>query len=422
VLKITALVALTFLLGTRVIPRVLDYVAASRSRELFTLAVLVIAIGLAAASAVVFDVSMALGAFLAGMVVGRSEYSLRAASEALPMRDAFAVLFFVSVGMLLNPRQLIESPGLIAATVAVVLVGKPLAAVVIVMALRYPPKTALAVAIALAQIGEFSFILATLGKQLKVLPDVATDTLVAAAIVSITVNPLLYRLADPIDGWASKRSAVWRRLTARARPTGEPVPEAGPVESPHRAVVIGYGPVGRTVTRLLQENEIEPTVIELNMDTVRELRGSGVAAVYGDASHLDTLKAAGVAGAGSLVLSSAGMGGSGEVIRWARQLNPDIRILARTAYVRELPALHKAGAQTAFSGEGEVALALTVEILQALGATAEQIDRERERVRQELRSGADEPKAAPLAKWTFRPPPLRPGPSFSGSGSATAAR
>jgi monovalent cation:H+ antiporter-2, CPA2 family len=390
-LKIAALVGLTFVLGGRVIPRVLDYVAASRSRELFTLTVLVIALGIAAGSTEFFGVSAALGAFLAGMVVGRSEYSLRAATEALPMRDAFAVLFFVSVGMLLNPKQILDAPGLIAATVAIVMLGKPLAAAIIVLVLRYPPKAALAVAIALAQIGEFSFILATIGKQMKVIPDLATDTLVAAAIVSITLNPVLYRLVDPIEVWASKRPGLWRKLNARVRKpglVGQPVPEGEPAESPHRAVVIGYGPVGRTVTRLLRDNEIEPTVVELNMDAVRQLRADGVPAVYGDASHRDTLTAAGVAGAGSLILSSAGMQGSEEVIRAARDLNPDIRILARTAYVRELPALHKAGAQTAFSGEGEVALALTVAILQALGATAEQIDRERERVQKELQAGA----------------------------------
>lgn len=420
VLKISALVALTFVLGGRVIPRVLDHVAASRSRELFTLTVLVIALGIAAGSAVFFDVSMALGAFLAGMVVGRSDYSLRAATEALPMRDAFAVLFFVSVGMLLNPEQILAAPGLIAATVGVVLLAKPVSAAVIVLAFRYPPKVALGVAVGLAQIGEFSFILAALGKQMKVLPAVAADTLVAAAIVSITLNPVLYRLVDPVTAWAARRPGLWRGLTARVRKLGlEGMPAASEaLDAQHRAIVIGYGPVGRTVTRLLRENEIEPTVVELNMDTVRHLRATGVPAVYGDASHRDTLTAAGVTGAGSLILSSAGMHGSEEVIRLAREMNPDIRLLARAAYVRELPALLKAGAQTAYSGEGEVALALTVDILRALGATAEQIDRERERVETELRTGRGGP-AGPADPERITLPPAQADPSREATDSET---
>src|SRR5262249_9217421 len=164
---------------------------------LFTLTVLVVALGIAVGSAKLCGVSMALGAFLAGMVVGRSEFSLRAAAEALPMRDAFAVLFFVSVGMLFDPRYLLEAPGLVAGTVGIVVLGKPLAALGIVLLLGYPVRVALAVAVALAQIGEFSFMLAALGRGLGVLPEAAANALVAAAIVSISINPLLYRLGDP---------------------------------------------------------------------------------------------------------------------------------------------------------------------------------------------------------------------------------
>ncbi len=387
--KIAALVAFTFLVGGRVIPWLLDGVAATRSRELFTLTVLVLALGIAVGSAKVFGVSMALGAFLAGMVVGRSEFSLRATAEALPMRDAFAVLFFVSVGMLLDPRHLLAEPGLVAATLAVVLLGKPLAALGIVLFLGYPAKTALAVAVALAQIGEFSFILAALGKELGILTETANQTLVAAALVSITLNPFLYRLIDPVEAWAARRPRLWGWLNARARQAlpGEPSRPVGrdaDADRRHRAVVVGYGPVGQTVTRLLRENEIRPTVIELNLDTVRRLRAEGVAAVYGDASHRDTLKSAEVDRAGSLILSAAGMKGSEEVIRLARELNPAVRVLARSAYVRELPALRQAGADRVFSGEGEVGLALTETILRELGATHEQIDRERERVRADL--------------------------------------
>ena len=207
------------------IPYVLDHVADTGSRELFTLTVLTLALGIAVGSAAVFGVSMALGAFLAGLVVGRSDYSLRAASEALPMRDAFAVLFFVAVGMLLSPRYLLEAPGLILATLAVVMIGKPLIALVIVRLLGYPFKVALSIAVALAQIGEFSFILSSIGRELDILPPEATNTLVAVSIVSIVLNPILYRAVPHVERWAAAHprlleaaeSAVYARRHARGR-------------------------------------------------------------------------------------------------------------------------------------------------------------------------------------------------------------
>jgi CPA2 family monovalent cation:H+ antiporter-2 len=385
-LKLTALVAFTLLVGGRLIPWLLEHAAATRSRELFTLTILVLALGIAVGSALLFGVSMALGAFLAGMVVGRSDFSLRAASEALPMRDAFAVLFFISVGMLFNPRSLLEAPWLVLATLGIIMVGKPLAALGIVLLLGYPTRVALTVAVALAQIGEFSFILAALGKELGLLTEAATNTVIAAAIVSITLNPLLYRWVDAL----ATRTAHWPRLWGWRSGQAQTLPPAAsaptqdkpsPLDPPHRAVVVGYGPVGQTVTGLLLDNAIEPTVIDLNRETVHSLRAAGVSAVYGDASHRETLQSAGVETAGSLILSPAGMYASAEVIRLAQELNPTIRILARSAYVREIPILHQAGAEWVFSGEGEVALALTEAILRMLGATPEQIDRERDRVR-----------------------------------------
>jgi monovalent cation:H+ antiporter-2, CPA2 family len=399
-LKVASLVACTFLVGGRLIPWLLERVAATHSRELFTLTVLVLALGIAVGSATLFGVSMALGAFLAGMVVGRSDFSLRAASEALPMRDAFAVLFFVAVGMLLNPRHLMEAPGLVVATLGVILLGKPLAALGIVLLLRYPFRVALAVAVALAQIGEFSFILAILGKELGLLTDTAMHTVVATAIISITLNPLLYRLIDPVAAWVTHRPRLWGWLMTRTHtllpPEAALIPDRTPAASPrHRAVVVGYGPVGQTVTRLLQDNNMAPTIIELNRDAVRCLREAGVSAVYGDASHREILQAAGVSSAGSLILSAAGLHASTEVIRLARDLNPAIRILARAAYVRESPALHQAGAEYVFSGEGEVALAMTEAILCSLGATPEQIDRERERVHRDLVGGSTEAAPCP---------------------------
>jgi len=401
--KMTLLVAVTFLVGGRLIPRLLERVSATRSRELFTLTVLVVALGLAVGSAKLFGVSMALGAFLAGMVVGKSEFSQRAASEALPLRDAFAVLFFVSVGMLLDPLHVLAAPVLVTTTLAVVLVGKPLAAVAIVALLGYPPRVALGVAVALGQIGEFSFLLAALGRDLGLLNEAGVHTIVAVAIVSITINPLLYRLVDRADAWLARhprvRAALESRVRAGSPPAGGDV-AAAPAGPAHRAIVVGYGPVGQNVARLLRENSIAVTVVELNLDTVRRLRAEGVAAVYGDAAQRETLEEAGVARAGSVILSSAGERNPEPIIRLARQLNPGVRILVRAAYARELAALRVAGAERAFSGEGEVALAMAVAILEHLGATPEQIDRERARVDADLHgvgTAGDDPAAPDAA-------------------------
>jgi CPA2 family monovalent cation:H+ antiporter-2 len=385
--KLAAMVALTFLVGERLIPWLLDRVAATRSRELFTLTVLVVVLGIAVGSAQLFGVSMALGAFLAGMVVGRSEFSLRAATEALPMRDAFAVLFFVSVGMLFNPRCLIESPALIGATLAVILLGKPLAALGIVLLLEYPLRVAISVAVALAQIGEFSFILATVGKNLGILDDRATNTLIAASIISITLNPILYRLIGPLE-------VSLRKFVKASVPSDIKAPSKGPDDHAgagrHRAVVVGYGPVGRTLVRLLRDNAIEPVIIELNVDAFRELTSAGRQAVYGDATHRDTLARAGLENAVALILSSSSMRGSSETIRIARELNPKLAIFARSIYLSEIPELRKSGADVVFSGEGEVALAMTEFLLRQLRALPEQVDRERARIRSELFGGSED--------------------------------
>ncbi len=409
-LKIGLLVALTFLLGGRLIPWLLSRVDETRTRELFTLTVLVVALGIAVGSALLFGVSMALGAFLAGMVVGRSDFSLRAATEALPMRDAFAVLFFVSTGMLFDPRYLLGAPWLVAATLGIVMLGKPLAALMIVLALRYPVRVALAVAVALAQIGEFTFMLAALGRGLGVLPEAAMNALVEVAIVSISVNPILYRLVDPVEAWLARRPNLSRWLGRRVA-SPAPIASVGHDSEQltrHRAVIVGYGPVGRTLARLLRDNEVEPTVIELNLETVQRLREEEVPVVYGDAGHRDTLKAAGVERAAALLISSSGLRNAEEIIRLARELNPRIRVLVRCAYLREMPPLRKAGANGVFSGEGEVALAMTEAILRELGAVPDQIDRERDRVRADLFGG---PATAETGRPSDGAPAAEPVPS-----------
>ena len=384
-LKVFALVAFTAIVGARLIPKLLDKIAMTKSRELFTLTVLVIALGIAVGSATIFGVSMALGAFLAGMVVGRSDYSLRAASDALPMRDAFAVLFFVSVGMLLDVEALVDTPWLLAGALAVVLFANPLVAFGVMWLSRQSFKTSLLVAVALAQIGEFSFILSTIGRELGLLTIEATNVVVAASIISIIANPVLYSTIEPIARFVSRRPRLCRVLE---RPTmmhdsaGTRIRRSE--ARAHRAVLIGYGPTGRTVARMLKENGIEPTVIEFNIETVRELREHGADAVYGDATRPETLVEAGIKTADNLILTSAGMANSEEVIRAARDANPRVRVLARASYLRDLPNLKRAGADTVFTGEGEVALAFVEEMLDRLGATAEQIDRERDRAHHDL--------------------------------------
>jgi monovalent cation:H+ antiporter-2, CPA2 family len=386
-LKVAGLVVFAAVVGRRAIPALLDRVAATRSRELFTLTVLVIALGIAIGATTLFGVSMALGAFLAGLVVARSEYSLRAATDALPMRDAFAVLFFVSIGMLINPAQLLEEPALVLAALAIVLVAKPLAAALVLLALRYPLRTVLTVAVSLGQIGEFSFILTALGRDLGILPASALNIVVAVSIISITVNPLTSRLVDVLERWIAARTRLWRRVLP-----GDDLDEAGAASSldpRDRAVVVGYGPTGRTVTRLLRENGISPTVVELNIDTVRE---AGLSAVYGDARHPQTLITAGLRHAGTLIVSGADTGAP-ETIRSARELNDQVHIFVRAGYLRDIPALRAGGAQHVFSGEGEVALAMTEAVLQRLGATPDQIDRERQRVHEALFGSSAAPPA-----------------------------
>ncbi|HZJ30266.1 MAG TPA: cation:proton antiporter [Vicinamibacterales bacterium] len=375
-LKVSALIVFAAVVGQRLIPALLDRVAATRSRELFTLAILVLALGIAVGAALLFGVSMALGAFAAGMVVNRSDYSVRAASDALPLRDAFAVLFFVSVGMLLDPSTLLREPWLVAAALGVVLVGKPLVVASMLALMRYPLRTVLAVPSALAQIGEFSFILAGVGRRLDVLPQIATDVVVAVSIASIVINPLASRLIGPAE-----RTLL--RLRRQSPIEDAEQPTSSSLDPQTRAIVVGYGPTGRTVTRLLRENGISPTVVELNMDTVRQLRQDGVSAVYGDARQTDSLVTAGLRHAGTLIVSGADTG-SPEIIQGAREINPGIDIFVRSVYLRDVPQLKAAGAEQVFSGEGEVALAMTEAVLRRLGATADQVDRERDRVRDEL--------------------------------------
>jgi len=380
-IKIIILLVFTFEVGGRLLPRLLTHIANTNSQELFTLAVLAIALGIAVGSAYMFEVSMALGAFLAGMVVGRSEFSTRAATEALPLRDAFAVLFFVSIGMLFDWNSLIESPVLVIATLAIILLGKPLVAFLIVVLMRYPLRVALSIALILSQIGEFSFILATVGTNMNILPANAQNILVAAAIISITLNPLLYRAGGKIERWLNRcMPGLTNCIHARCAPAPATNGQENKQSGQTHVIVIGYGHVGQTVVRLLSENDICPTIVELNIQTIQSLRSQGYRTVYGDAARFNTLSEAGIKNAHALVLSASNVKGECEIVRQARELNPNIRIIARTIYLSNRKKLIAAGADVIFSDEGEVALSVTEMILKQFGATPDQINRERNRV------------------------------------------
>lgn len=396
VAKVGALGLVVVAGGKIVIPWLLRQVARTRSRELFTLTVLALALAIATGSAVGFGVSMALGAFLAGMVVGQTEVSHQAAADALPLRDAFAVLFFVSVGMLFDPRVLVDQTGLLLALLAIVLVAKPLTACLIVWLLRYSFPSALAVAVALAQIGEFSFLLADEARRDGLLAAGAQSLLVACAIFSITLNPLLFRALGPLEKWLRGKPALWRALSRRSEAAGaernldvrQRLAETGVVEEPPvTAVVVGYGPVGQTACRILKEFNVRPVVVDLNLDSVRRLTEAGELAVYGDAAHREILSAAGIRAAKYLLVTIPEVLARTVIILAAKDLNPDLRVLVRARYLQERAWLEEVGATGVVSEEGETALGLAVLLLREVGADEDRIRMEIRKIQQQLQQG-----------------------------------
>lgn len=374
--KLSILLVVMLWAGKKLIPLILTWIAKTGTRDLFTLAVLVLAIGIAVASAEFFGASMVLGAFLSGMVVGQSDFSARAAADALPMRDAFAVLFFVSVGMMFDPMSLIDNWSLALATLLIVMVGKPLAAFIVVRLLRKPLRLSLSVSVALAQIGEFSFILVALGTQYKVLPPETNNAVIAAAVVSIALNSLIY-------GYLPN---LYKRLRHRGIGQDTELAEydySEPEESLQRVIIVGYGPSGQVMRKILTDNNVDVAVIEMNIETVQRLRREGIQAVYGDAAQTEVLKAAGAEKAEGLIIStSAAL--SRDVIDAARTLNGNLHILVHTVYLRDAQNLSKKTKATVFSGEKEVALSMATHLLEQFGASEEQIERERTRIHGEL--------------------------------------
>jgi CPA2 family monovalent cation:H+ antiporter-2 len=392
--KIVLLGVVVLWAGTKLIPRLLEQVARTRTRELFTLTILTLALTIATGSAIIFGVSMALGAFMAGMVVGQSEVSHQAAADALPMRDAFAVLFFVSVGMLFDPRVIMQNPFLFLGLLGVILLAKPLAAIAIVWVLGHSPRTALTVAIGLAQIGEFSFILAELAEELKLLEPHGQSLLVACALVSISLNPLLFRGIEPLVGWLRQHPRLWRILTrrseARARRLAPPAaPLAGASLQRQRAIVVGYGPVGRAATALLKDFDIEPVIVDLNVDTVSRISAAGGLALYGDAAQREILKAAGIDSSKYLLITIPDLQTRTVIVLVARELNPDIKVFVRARYLEERAWLEEIGASEVCFEEAEAAIGLAALLLREVGADEDRVRREIRRVRARLAFQAD---------------------------------
>ena len=357
-LQVGGFVALMLIVGRRLFPWLLWQVQRTGSRELFTLCVVAAAVSIAFGSTALFGVSFALGAFFAGMVMRESEFSHRAAEESLPLRDAFAVLFFVSVGMLFDPWVLVERPLQVLAVVAIIMVGKSLAAAALVLAFRYPLNTALTVSASLAQIGEFSFILVGLGVSLGLLPPEGQSLVLAGALISIALNPAAFYVVEPMQRWILARSALARRMEARDDPMAELPTHTEPKYLAQQVVLVGYGRVGRRIAAAMQAHHIPFVVAEQNRETVERLRAEGIAAVFGDASEPATLIQAHIARARMLVIATPDSLNVRQMISVARALNPHIETAVRTHSETEARLLNEEHAGRVFLGEQELALSM----------------------------------------------------------------
>jgi len=367
-LQVGGFVALMLLVGRRFFPWLLWQVTRTGSRELFTLCVVAAAVGIAFASAALFGVSFALGAFFAGMVMRESEFAHRAAQESLPLRDAFAVLFFVSVGMLFDPSILLQQPLQVLAVVGVIVVGKSVAACALVLLLRYPLHTALTVSASLAQIGEFSFILAGLGVSLGLLSAEGQSLILAGALISIATNPLWFSAIAPLQKWLHARSALARGLEARDDPLAELPMSTDARYLSRQVVLVGYGRVGRRIAAALSEHDIPFVVAEQNRELVEKLRARGMAAVFGDATDPGVLIQAHIARARVLVVATPDTIHVRQMIETARTLNPAILAVIRSHNEEEAALLSREDSAIVFLGEHELAQAMAREVVRRAAA------------------------------------------------------
>ena len=353
--KFAIFVAIMLLVGKRMIPAILHYVAHTGSRELFRLAVLAIALGVAYVAAALFGISLALGAFFAGMMLSESRLSQQAATESLPLRDAFAVLFFVSVGMLFNPAIVLQAPLALLATVLIILFAKTFAAYLVVRLFGHSPATALTISTSLAQIGEFSFILAGLGLSLKVLPEQGRDLILAGAIITILINPLLFAALDVILAKRDKPAEVAREAEQEAMPTREPI---RPSMLKDHVVLIGHGRVGSFISGVLRERGTPLFVIEDDSDKVATLRQGGVEALAGNAADPEIIAAANLGQARCLFVAIPDAFEGGQVVQQARAINPTLPIVARSHSEAESEHLLRHGATLVVMGAHEIAKAM----------------------------------------------------------------
>ena len=390
-IKVAAFVALMLVVGRKVIPWVLHFVAHTGSRELFRLAVLAISLGVAYGAAVLFGVSFALGAFFAGMVLAESPLSKQAANETLPLRDAFAVLFFVSVGMLFNPAILIQHPLGVLATFVIIVIGKSIAAFLIVRGFGYSKGVALTISASLAQIGEFSFILAVLGVELQIIPGTARDLVVAGALISIVINPILFMALDRFVLRPERQptAPVKPEVKPEAEPEAQPQPEASPGASvaeaapapaplpkdddievvqptklSQHAILVGHGRVGSRVAKALHQAGVPLVVIEESQSEVEKLKAQGIEVYSGPAGDYETLELQNLAGAKWLVVAIPDAFEAGHLVEQARTLNPSIRILARAHSEEAVDYLRGLGADAILMGEEEIARGMIRDLLQ----------------------------------------------------------
>jgi CPA2 family monovalent cation:H+ antiporter-2 len=363
-LEVAAFIALMLIVGRRALPWLLWQVARTGSRELFTLAVISAAISIAYGAAQLFSVSFALGAFFAGTVMRNSEFSHRAAEESLPLRDAFSVLFFVAVGMLFDPAILLEQPWRVVAVVAIIVVGKSVAALALVLALRYPLNTALTVAASLAQIGEFSFILAGLGLTLGLFSNDGMSLVLAGALISIALNPFVFAAVEPLRAWVLRHSATARRLEDRDDPYAQLPVSTERKYLEGQVVLVGYGRVGQRIASNMKSRGIPYVIVEQNREQVESLRRQGDAAVSGNAADPAVLIQAHIAHAAMLVVAMPDAIHIRQMADCARALNPAIEIVLRTHSDDESELLRKEGIGTVFFGEEELAAGMSRHILQ----------------------------------------------------------
>ncbi|MCL2335080.1 MAG: cation:proton antiporter [Endomicrobia bacterium] len=375
-LRIAILWALVMGVGGKLVPLILAKVAKTRSQELFTLTVLVIAFATAVTAALIFQASFALGAFLGGMVVGKSKVSHQAAADLLPLRDSFTVLFFLSVGMLFAPKYLLEYPLLIAACLIIVLVIKPLSAMIIVAVLGYSPRTALTVAAGLSQVGEFSFILAQEAKRLNLVNDAVYNVIIVCAIISISLNPSLFKRVPKYEKFLKTKKKIWRAMTSAAKKRGRACNKNQDLTNnllpakerlkEKTAIVVGYGPAGKDIVRALIEHNVTPVVIEMNIDTVNALSGQGEFAIYGDSTKKSILTAAGIESADYLIITVPSLTVTSDTAVLAASMNPNTRILARARFLQSKEYLKQIGVTAIAFEEEEVSKSLVSLLLDDL--------------------------------------------------------